>query len=365
MTHRYGKPGSFYVTLPSTASINEFPANQANSFKLRLPQRMELEGPHWKVALSGATIPDTTASILDRLGYADLNIPEGDKVTGSVLAKKDLFSIKAITVTDKGGWASTEKIRVEAHDVRSFTAPTGEAFMISVINQLTRGFTYQLNQTKKRLVFNDKRSVPTFSIKGTGDQFVILLDNSKLHMPSNKDRPVLTIRTDLAMKMGWLSREKNEYKIGPNLMPLDNGGLLPTAQAFTKGFTTSSGSIMLFRVRNGNMTLSPAMNWCFTNLNAAYDILRGSPARTLMVYSDVAASSIVGGQTTDLLREIPYNRKERGTMYIEPWHYQFRPIRSNIIETIEVHLSEQDGRLVKFDSNDPSSITLVFKNEIG
>ena len=83
-----------------------------------------------------------------------------------------------------------------------------------------------------------------------------------------------------------------------------------------------------------------------------------------MIYSDVAASSIVGGQITDLLREVPYNRQERGTMYIEPWHYQFRPIRSNIMETIEISISEQNGKLVAFDNDKPSSVTLVFQNEL-
>ena len=324
MTLRFTKPGSFYVTLPSTASLNEFPANKANSFKIRLPQRLDLQGPHWKVALSGATIPDTTESIIGRLGYGDLKIPDGDKLADSALTTTDLFHIKSVTVTSKGKWASSEEIRIQHDDVKTFTVPTGEAFMISVINKITRGFTYQLNQTKKRLVFNNKRSVPTFSNKGEGDQTVILVDNSKLYIVSSSERPVLSIRTDLALKMGWLNKVTSGYTIGPNLMPLDNGGVLPTDTGFTTGFTIDSGSVVLFKIENNMMTLSPSMNWCFTNLNAAYDALRGSPSRTLMVYSDVTASSIVGGQITNLLREVPYKRKERGTMYVEPWYYQFR-----------------------------------------
>ena len=78
----------------------------------------------------------------------------------------------------------------------------------------------------------------------------------------------------------------------------------------------------------------------------------------------MAASSIVGGQITDLLREIPYNRKEKGSMTIEPCHLQFQKIRSNIIETIEVHISEQDGKLVSFDTKRGSSITFFFRNDI-
>ena len=51
-------------------------------------------------------------------------------------------------------------------------------------------------------------------------------------------------------------------------------------------------------------------------------------------------------------------------MNIEPLHRHFQRIRSNIIETIEVHISEQDGQLVKFDSDKGSMITLAFRNDI-
>ena len=72
----------------------------------------------------------------------------------------------------------------------------------------------------------------------------------------------------------------------------------------------------------------------------------------------------MGGQITDLLREVPYNRKERGIMCIQPYHLNFRPIRRHIMETIEVQFSEQDGTMVKFDNKQTSSITLLFKNVV-
>ena len=90
----------------------------------------------------------------------------------------------------------------------------------------------------------------------------------------------------------------------------------------------------------------------------------GTPSRTLQIYSDVAASSMVGGQITDLLREVNYVRKGRGTVYVEPEHLQFHAIRRNVIETIEVQISETNGQLVQFTSRQPSAITLVFKNDV-
>ena len=47
----------FYLTLPSHSSLNEFPNNRSNSFKVRLARPMRLEG-NWKVALASISVPD-------------------------------------------------------------------------------------------------------------------------------------------------------------------------------------------------------------------------------------------------------------------------------------------------------------------
>ena len=47
----------FYQTLPSHSSLQEFPNNASNNFKVRLPRPLRLEG-HWKVALFSISVPD-------------------------------------------------------------------------------------------------------------------------------------------------------------------------------------------------------------------------------------------------------------------------------------------------------------------
>ena len=160
--------------------------------------------------------------------------------------------------------------------------------------------------------------------------------------------------------MGFLLARGTHYFLGGNIVPIAIDGKVK--DTFFRDPETLE--ITSFTVDEKYLKLSPVFNWRFTNLNKAYDKLRGAPSRTLLVYSDVGESSIVGGQITDLLREVPYNRKERGTMYIEPYHYHFRPIRSQVMETIEVQFSEQDGKMVKFDNKQASSITLIFKNDV-
>ena len=53
------------MTLPSHANRHEFPTNQANSFKIRLPQPLRLtEGP-WQVGLSAISLPDARVNLYD------------------------------------------------------------------------------------------------------------------------------------------------------------------------------------------------------------------------------------------------------------------------------------------------------------
>lgn len=67
---------SFYVTLPSHANRSEFPNNQANSFKIRLPSPLRLLDQGWQVGLSSISMPDSTVDLtalnpLNRTDYGD------------------------------------------------------------------------------------------------------------------------------------------------------------------------------------------------------------------------------------------------------------------------------------------------------
>ena len=53
----------FYITLPSHSSKNEFPNNASNSFKIRLPHPIRLEGSGWKVGMVAVSLPDPTSQV--------------------------------------------------------------------------------------------------------------------------------------------------------------------------------------------------------------------------------------------------------------------------------------------------------------
>jgi len=120
-----------------------------------------------------------------------------------------------------------------------------------------------------------------------------------------------------------------------------------------------------YKTDDDYLYLSVFGNWVFTNLDRSFDEAFGDhshiayriPKRPLYVYSNAGRSVITGDKVTDLLREVPYNPEEIG---YERKHIQYIPLRSDVIDIIEVQVSESDGSLVTFDPG-VTVVTLHFK----
>ena len=78
---------SFYVTLPSHSNRSEFPNNQANWFKLRLPKPLQLGGGQWYVGLSSISLPDAGVDIFQP-------VPRGHAVFGNSFYRKTSSATK-------------------------------------------------------------------------------------------------------------------------------------------------------------------------------------------------------------------------------------------------------------------------------
>ena len=108
------------------------------------------------------------------------------------------------------------------------------------------------------------------------------------------------------------------------------------------------------------LQLSMSCSCHFTNLNVAFRSVVGELTRSLHVDSDVAGSSIVGNRVIDLLREVKYKREGRGTIYFEPLHIQYIPLRNEVIEIIQTQVAETNGDLVELGERN-TIVTLHFK----
>jgi len=346
---------SFYVTLPSHANRHEFPNNQANSFKIRLPHPLRLQGGQWQVGLSAISLPDThvnLCALVQKDGYImstswDQTIPKPGGKDGEMAARI--------------GTAQTLINDIQHLD----WVVDGVSFMKAAITHLEQ-------QRKERAIqggrlTNDQGKHTYVKFRWEGDD--LLINNTNVCHCKN-DTPTRTIYTKLALKMGWLRKIASGLILGPNVQQEFMGDQIPNMKKPIDNdwndLNDDQSNPFFWTVRSflpNHLQLSMSCSWCFTNLNVAFRSVVGDPARSLHVYSDVAGSTIVGNRVTDLLREIHDKREGRGTIYFEPLHIQYLPLHNETMEIIQIQVTETFGAeddLVKFGKGN-TIVTLHFK----
>ena len=201
------------MTLTSTGSIREFIGNQANHFKVRLPQRLNLKGNHWKVALSSVTLPDSTRTLENHLRVPPetiLMVMEWSKIdnTGSMTFKENVIRMRDLHT--------------------NVNMDTGEQFMQSLMAKfitkstefLGPGESYIEPVTKKKLI-------PDIRWKQVGSEKDLILDYSSILVTRSTPSPKTKLNIDIAVMLGWLNEqvEKKDHLVnvthtlGPNLYP--------------------------------------------------------------------------------------------------------------------------------------------------
>ena len=346
---------SFYVTLPSHANRREFPNNQANSFKIRLPKPLQLSGGGWQVGLSAISLPDTR-----------VNLYELVKKDGYILATSWEITYPAPGKTDGTMAARIGTAQTLIQDVQHLDwVVDGVSFMKATIAHLEQ--RRQETAIQGGRFTNDQGKHTYVKFKWEGED--LLIDNTNVCHCGNKT-PVLTIYTKLALKMGWLRKIDSGLVLGPNLQQEFLGEQIPNMKEppgnAWNDVNDDQSNPVFWTVRSilpDYLQLSMSCHWRFTNLNTAFRAVVGEPTRSLHVYSDIAGSTVVGNRVTDLLREIQYKRQGRGTLYFEPLHIQYMALRNEVVEIVHVQVAETIGRggdLVKFGDGH-TIVTLHFK----
>ena len=95
------------------------------------------------------------------------------------------------------------------------------------------------------------------------------------------------------------------------------------------------------------LRLHLSFEWQLNNLNTAFEKIVGTSRRTMMVYSDLVESSVVGSGKYPLLREVQLLRTGQGESTVEPLHYQWVKLRgqSNRESALEVEIATPGGPL--------------------
>ena len=332
----------FYVTLPSHSSKTEFPNNKANSFKIRLPHPIHLEGTGWLVGLMSIALPDAQVPV---------------KVDADHLHLFQVWWVRLEGASNRKGIAA-----FDGNDLKQvFSNVDGVGFMKSMIAVFEQRRIYNDFGPKfgaKYVTDSGKKTYIDF--KWEGEE--LLIDNKDAILTLDvTDRPGIYINLDLAKKMGWVRyrEDLSLYQLGPNIQQEFCTQAIPTLNRFSD-VHNDLGSPVFWSVFGGNVQLSIFCNWRFLNLNRAFEVVVGASSRSLFVYSDVSVSGVVGNQVTDLLREVNYQRQGKGSQYFEPLHIQYKPVRKDVLDIIETEVSETAGELVKFGEGN-TIVTLHFK----
>ena len=337
-----------YVSLPSHSSKTEFPNNKANSFKIRLPHPIRLEGGGWKVGLVSISLPDPTSQVpaLMKNQYAYL-FKTYWLASNTLLVNRDNEIFNAV---------------FEPRDLRGedLSKLSGKDFMNSVRGFFDKKKIDKVLQPGWKISDADGQNQTHAHFEWHGDDFMLHNDDVKLTKVNNSYYPSFYINARFAVDMGWFNDlGGGKYGLGPNITIEVPKGVIPTPVDITDP-TGVGDQYWKYGSSSGLIRLTMRCNWRFINLNASFKNVLGSTKRSLFVYSDAGGSGVVGNQVTDLLREVNYKREGKGYQYFEPLHIQYIPVRKDVVDIIETEVAETTGDLVEFGEGN-TIVTLHFK----
>ena len=355
---------------------DEFPNNANNSFKVRLPERLSLPGEGWHASLLSLTVPDQGQSNA---------IIAGDPHTKVVRYKYPQMTRKWTDTGDAStsgyGYIQVPSVTgmIELEDVMNASqlVTTGRQFWNRVIQTMHNHIMYTAMRDqwdllvreadRKPILFLKKHGLPQLSWKG--ESLVIDAIAKKELLNSNQVNMVeFYINVDIAFKFGLVrlktgktGSSQNDYILGPNLqysLPTKTYDETtdPVGSRFRnyynwegevyEGVNFTSRAFFIVTIDNVKwMKLHQAFEWRLNNLDASFEKIVGTRKRTVMVYSDLVESTVVGSGKYPLLREVQLLRTGDGESTAEPLHHQWIKLRGQQLDILEVEIASTAGPL--------------------
>ena len=355
---------------------DEFPKNTNNSFKVRLPEPLSLQGEGWYASLMSLTVPDEGQS----------NAVIASDPHTKVIRYKHAISTRKWTDTgdpSTSGYLfidtelSTKMIELEEIMNATQIVSTGSEFWKRVMQTLhdkimTEVMKDQWNASvaepdRKPIVFVNKHGMPQLSWK---EESLLIKAIPKKDLLNNQQINMVEfyVNVDIALKFGLLRRKTgktgyatSDFVLGPNLqysLPTktygENTG--PVGSRYRtyynwegdvyEGVNFSSRAFSIMTADNVKwMRLHQAFEWRLNNLDASFEKMVGTRKRTVMVYSDLVESTIVGSGKYPLLREVQLLRTGDGESTAEPLHHQWIKLRGQQLDIVEVEIASTSGPL--------------------
>ena len=355
---------------------DEFPKNTNNSFKVRLPEPLSLQGEGWYASLMSLTVPDEGQS----------NAVIASDPHTKVIRYKHPISTRKWTDTGDPSTSGYESIytslstkMIELEEIMNTTqiVSTGSQFWKRVMHTLhnkimTEVMKDQWNASvaeadRKPIVFVNKHGMPQLSWKG---ESLVIEAIAKKNLMNNRQVSMVEfyINVDIALKFGLLRRKTgktgyatSDFVLGPNLQySLPTKTYDETTQPVGSRYRTYynwEGDVYegvnfigsAFSIMTADnvkwLRLFPAFEWQLNNLDASFEKIVGTRKRTVMVYSDLVESTVVGSGKYPLLREVQLLRTGDGESTAEPLHHQWIKLRGQQMDIVEVEIASTAGPL--------------------
>ena len=314
------------ITLISDPT-NEIPNNANNSFNVRLPERLTLPGDRWHATLLSMSVPDQGQSN---------GVIAPDPHTIVIQFNITFLTRKFITGAYRRVSFKTKECHVKLEEIMNSKQPvtSGNLFWQRVMQELLNKSMQQLMVEQKYAWTHErdepphvslkKNWMPTMAWKDNALIFHAVREGELLNFTKTKALTTFAIHLAVAEKFGFIEQPQGVtgYKLGPNLqftlptVVYDNQ-TQPLSPSFGRDINwigehfsgmqptdvNREVTDQVFQVKNNQLHLSRMVEWQFNNLNAPFEKLVGTSKRTVMVYTDVVESTVVGSGKFPLLRE--------------------------------------------------------------
>ena len=358
---------------------DEFPNNANNSFKVRLPERLLLPGEGWHASLMSLTVPDQGQSNA---------IIAADPHTKVLKFKMTYVIRKYVTGIYRFVELKTVDCEVELEEIMNANqvVTTGSMFWQRVMqevhnksmhNVMSEQMQWLVKEPDQRpIVSAKKNAMPQLSWK-KGGLVIQAIPESDLIKADKSAISDIFINLAIALKFGLVlektSQNRTTYELGPNLqytLPRatytnqtqpDNTDATHRAAYNWNGEQYMTVNPTKVFGNTGNITddplqvvthsgvkflqLSLIVEWRLNNLDASFEKIFGTRKRTVMVYSDLVESTVVGSGKYPLLREVQLLRTGDGESTTEPLHHQWIKLRGQQLEMVEVEIASTSGPL--------------------
>ena len=357
---------------------NEFPKNANNSFKVRLPERMTLPGEGWHASLLSLTVPDQGQSNA---------VVAADPHTKVIKFKMNYVIRKWVTGMYRFTEVKPADCVLELEEIMNANqiVSTGTQFWKRVMQEMYNKIMHNVMAEQIRWLILEPDQKPIVSAKQNALPRLIwkkgaLVIKALLRKDLiDEDMKAITeffINLDIALKFGLVVERKvknaTKYFLGPNMQytlpmstydsdtpPKGNSDRSPYnwegAQymgvnpflIFGNMVSSVEHDPMQVRTHDGVkfLQLSLIVEWQLNNLDASFEKIVGTRKRTVMVYSDLVESTVVGSGKYPLLREVQLLRTGDGESTAEPLHHQWIKLRGQQLDILEVEIASTSGPL--------------------